>query len=129
MYQLKTETKEIDGTEFSVTQFPAMKALEVMGSLQKMAAGANPNTQLAQAAAGGTMSKQMVLDLLACTTALLREPKTKLVGLTSQGAIDEVFSGRLRTLFRVIEFAIEVNFGDFKEGSEDSAPLTLTQDQ
>lgn len=132
--QLKSETKEIDGIEFTVVQFPAMKALEVMVSLQRSSLGANPNASISQAASAmagmdPSATKKMVLDVLACTTALVRNPDPKLIALNDQKGIDLVFSGKLRTLFRVIEFAVEVNYGDFKEGSEESAPLTLTQDQ
>lgn len=132
MFELKTETKEIDGIEFTVTQFPAMKALEVMASLQNASSGMDPNMKLGHIAVGKmdpVAQRKMVLDVLQCTQALIREPSLTLVALTDQKAIDRVFSGRLRTMFKVIEFAVEVNYGDFKEGSEDPAPPTPTQDQ
>lgn len=132
MFELKTETREIDGTEFTVTQFPAMKALEVMASLQNASVGMDPSVKLGQIVTGkmdAAAQKKMVLDVLQCTQALVREPTMKLIALTDQKAIDQIFSGRLRTMFKVIEFAVEVNYGDFKDGSEVSAPLTLTQDQ
>ncbi len=121
--------------EFQTTQFPAMKALEVMVTLQGLTAGANPNQSVAQAApnllAGldGPKARKLVLDVLECTTALVRNPVAKLILLNTQVSIDQVFSGRLKLLFEVVAHAIEVNFGDFSEGSEDPAPLTQTPGQ
>ena len=133
---LKTVTLTVDDVEFSTTQFPAMKALEVMVSLQRLAtANVSPNAQISQAAPAlmsgldGASAKKLVLDLLQCTTALVRDPAPKLIQLTSQQAIDQVFSGKLKVLFQVIGHAIEVNYGDFNEGSPDPAPLHPTLDQ
>ncbi len=132
---LKTVTKIIDDIEFQTTQFPAMRALEVMVTLQKIAAGSNQSEQLATAMMAGmdqASMKKMVLDLLECTTALVpgtAGSPTKLIPLNKAEGIDRVFSGRLKMLFDVIHHAVEVNFGDFNEGSNDLAPQTLTQDQ
>lgn len=130
-FELKEETRELGGINFTVVQFPAMKALEVMVVLQNMTPGASPDTDLSTAARAAMSKmdpkamKQMVLDVLQCTTAHI-PGTTKLIPLTSQKEIDQVFSGKLKLLFEVIGFAIEVNYGDFKEGSEGSAPLIPT---
>ncbi len=132
---LKTVPLVIDDIEFSTTQFPAMRALEVMVSLQRLTAGMNPNTQLTAAAPGllsgldGPSAKKLVLDLLECTTALIRTPVAKIVTLNKQETIDLVFSGKLKVLFQVVAHAIEVNFGDFSEGSDELAPQTQTPAQ
>ncbi len=135
---LKSVPLIIGDIEFSTTQFPAMRALEVMVSLQKLAGamqGINPNTSLAAAApqmmAGlePGAAKRLVLDLLQSTTALVRTPTTRLILLNTQENVDLVFSGKLKMLFEVIGHAVEVNFGDFSEGSAPDAPLTQTLDQ
>jgi hypothetical protein len=132
---LKTVQLKIDDIEFSTTQFPAMRALEVMVNLQRLTAGMNPDQSLAQAAphlmAGldGPAARKLVMDLFESTTALLRTPTHKIVTLNSQANIDLVFNGKLKMLFQVVAHAIEVNFGDFGEGSDGPAPLTQTPEQ
>jgi len=130
---LKTVPLEIDGIEFQTTQFPAMRALEVMVTLQKLTAGMNPNSQISASGLmtglDGPAAKRLVMDLLECTTAVVRSPVTKLVSLDKQTNIDLIFSGKLPMMFKVIAHSIEVNFGDFNEGSEDPAPLAQTPGQ
>jgi hypothetical protein len=134
-FELKSETKELGGIKFTVTQFPAMKAIEVMVSLQRMSAGMSPNAQLTQvahqamASADPAATQKMILDVLQCTTALVEAPELKLMNLGEKKNIDLVFTGRLKLLFDVMAFAIEVNYGDFKEGSEESAPQAQTPSQ
>lgn len=129
MFQLKSVPKEIDGIEFTTTQFPAMTALEVMGDLQRVASTANMNPNAQLSAVAPIMTPKMVIDLLRQTTALVKTPQgSKLLTLNTQENINLVFSGRLKILFDVIAHAIEVNFGDFNEGSADPAPLILAQD-
>jgi hypothetical protein len=128
---LKTVPLEIDGIEFQTTQFPAMRALEVMVSLQKIAAGSNQNAQLAAAMMASldqASMKKLVLDLLECTVALVKSPQAKLIALNKPEGIDQVFSGKLRMLFTVIQHAVEVNYGDFNDG-EETAPQAPTPGQ
>lgn len=138
MVALKTVPTTINDIEFATTQFPAMRALEVMAMLQGLnTAGVNPNASVSAAApqlmAGlsGAALRKVVLETLQCTTALIRPEggAARLVTLDRQENIDLIFSGRLKMLFQVIAHAVEVNFGDFDEGSNDPAPLILTQDQ
>jgi len=130
---LKTVPITIDDIEFNTTQFAAMRALEVMVTLQRLTAGMNPDSQVNAAGllAGldGPGARKLVLDLLEGTTALVRTPTHKIITLNTQANIDAVFSGKLKMLFQVIGHAIEVNFGDFNEGSEDPAPPTQTLGQ
>jgi hypothetical protein len=135
---LKTVSLTVGDIEFQTTQFPAMRALEVMVSLQRLAApaqGVNSNTQLSNAAPAlmanlePGAARKLVLDLLECTTALVRTPQSRLIPLNKQENIDFIFSGKLKMLFDVMGHAIEVNFGDFSEGSEDPAPTTQTPEQ
>lgn len=134
--ELKTVAKTIGDIEFQTTQFPAMRALEVMVSLQRLATNVNPNMQLSQAAptimAGldPAGARKMVLDLLQSTTALVKTAQgSRLITLDKQENIDLIFSGKLKVLFEVMAHAIEVNYGDFNDGSNDPAPLTQTLSQ
>lgn len=136
---LKTVSKTIGDVEYQTTQFPAMKALEVMVLLQRLSAptqGIAPSTQLSAAAPAlfanlnpGQL-RELVIEMFQCTTALVRTPQgSKLVALTDQKSIDLVFSGKLQDLFEVFGHAVEVNFGNFSEGSANPAPPTQTLDQ
>lgn len=129
--QLKTVPLVIDDIEFSTTQFPAMRALEVMVTLQKMSAGHGASTSITSAMIGmePASMKKLVLDLLECTTALIRTPQPRLVTLNKTENIDLIFSGKLKMLFEVITHAVEVNYGDFGDGSTEPAPTTQTLDQ
>lgn len=130
---LKTVPLIIEDIEFQTTQFPAMRALEVMVTLQKIAAStSNQNAQLTtamMATLDQASMKKLVLDLLECTTALVKGPPTRLIALNKPDGIDQVFSGKLKMLFTVIQHAVEVNYGDFSEGSDDLAPQTQTPSQ
>lgn len=137
MSQLKTVPITIGDIEFQTTQFPAMKALEVMVMLQNMSATNNvPSTASLTQATPQLMAsmtpqgvRQLVLGLLQSTQAILRVPVARIVTLDKQETIDLVFSGKLKMLFDVMAHAIEVNFGDFSEGSESPAPLNPTPGQ
>lgn len=129
----KTVSLTIDEIEFQTTQFPAMRALEVMVELQKASAtSGTPNASVTSGFMTGLSAqatKKLVMELLECTQALVHTPTTKLVPLDKQTNIDLIFSGKLKMLFQVIGHVIEVNFADLTEGSEELAPPAPTLDQ
>lgn len=136
--QLKTVPLTIGDIEFQTTQFPAMKALEVMVILQGMSSAQNvpASTSLSQAAPQMMSNltpqgaRQLVLSVLQSTSAIIPSSSgKKIVMLDKQESIDLVFSGRLKVLFDVMAHAIEVNYGDFNEGSESPAPQDQTAGQ
>ena len=134
---LKTEPVEIDGIKFETTQFPAMAAFRLMARLIKVIGpamgvlkGATKDTTLESLAPalGAALSnvspdeaQSIALEILKCTTA---EVGGVLIGLTGQAPVDQVFSGRLSMLFKVLAHALKVNYGDFSEGSDPAAPQT-----
>ncbi|HEY6018998.1 MAG TPA: hypothetical protein VIY48_03630 [Candidatus Paceibacterota bacterium] len=126
-YELKTVSKVIGGMEFQTTQFPAVKALEVMSSLQKLQSA---DMSKAMSALKPGEAKALFLEVLQCTTTIIETPQgKKLITFDKAESLDRVFSGKLKTMFDVLAHAIEVNYGDFNEGSTDPAPLAPTLDQ
>ena len=141
---LKTESVEINGTEYQTTQFPALHSLEVLATLVRVAGpvlavlgAANQEAelstitpQLMQAMHGMKPSdaRDLVLSLLSNTNAMVRSAngQMRLVLLNSQSSVDSVFSGKIKDMFAVVGHAIRVNYGDFIGGSDPSAPLTQT---
>lgn len=127
MYELKTVSKTIGDLEFQTTQFPAVKALEIMSSLQKLQSS---DMSRAMGNLKPGEAKALFLEVLQCTTTIIETPQgKKLITFDKQESLDRVFSGRLKMMFQVLEHAIEVNYGDFNEGSVDPAPLAQTLDQ
>lgn len=114
---LETKTKSIDGVEYRVTVFPAGQGFELLFELKELfgdSIGAlfGKNAETALAKIGGKFGKKEVLDfvlrLLAFTYA---ENATEPVG--KKEVFNLHFAGRQGHLFKVIAFAVEVNFGDF----------------
>jgi hypothetical protein len=136
MYELKTVSKTLKDKsgelEFSTTQFPCMKALEIMVSLQKLGSSGAPGNAHISAAMAGLKPEEagkLFVDVLQCTTTIIETPQGKRqITFNSKDALDKVFSGRLKLLFDVLEHAIEVNYGDFTEGSDVPAPPAQTPD-
>lgn len=124
---LKTVEKTFDGLDirFEVTQFGAMRSCELMKKIQMamMAAGASPEADMRGAAA--LLDPSMIVDILAGTVAFGTNDKgePKKVELNKREKLDAVFNGRVKKMFDLVEFVIEVNFGDFQEGSDLAAPL------
>lgn len=131
---VKQETTVINGTSYTTTQFPAMQAFEMFGRLVKTigpafgvlgtADGQAEIASLAPALAGAfkdldpTAATQLASDILQMTSATFAG---KHLPLTPEN-INIVFSGRLMDMFRVLVFAIRVNYADFFEGSGLVAP-------
>lgn len=137
---LKSEPVEIAGTTYETTQFPAMRAYGLLTRLVKaigpalgVLASADKETQLADmgpvlgaalANVSPSEAQGILVEALAATTAVFKGENgaMKLVELTSTAKIDEVFSGKLKTMFQVLVHALKVNYGDFSEGSDPAAP-------
>ena len=145
--QMKSVT--IDGVEFQTDQFPAMHALEVLAQLVRVAgpalsilSSANPETELSDLAPqlGAALSglkpadaNELVRKLLSQTRAFVqaKDGGTRIVELTTEEKINQVFSGKLKVLFQVVGHSIRTNYGDFSEGSgsTDLAPGEKTSGQ
>lgn len=131
---LKSEDQEIDGLTFRVVQFPAMYGFALLARLAKcigpalgalgsiapddMAAMA-PALRDALATLDPDEAQKLALEILKCTSVLLPKGGGEVVRveLTDKTKIDQVFSGRLKTMFKALGFAVRVNFSDFVSGS------------
>ena len=129
---LKREDKDIDDLKFTVVQFPAMYAFGLLARLLKtigpvMATlGNNMNVELSElsgplrealSALDPEEAQKLVLEILKSTSVIIPDPTGgRKVEFTSSTKIDEVFSGRLMTMFKVVVFAAQVNFADFVQG-------------
>ena len=135
---MKIEEKEIDGLRFKTKQLPAMRAFKLMARLVKAigpAIGAlaklDPSTRVDAvtselAGAFSTLDDQeaerLVPEILINTTVLTEDARGLSEKSLTKERIDEVFTGRLMTMFKVLGFALEVNYGDFIAGSVPAAP-------
>ena len=130
---LKTETLEADGIRFDTTQFAAFRGLELMGRLVTtigpalgVLSAADPEASLESMApviAGALRGLQptevssLALEILASTSATYQDGSTlRRVDILSKEAFDRVFSGRLKTMFKVLIHALKVNYSDFGLG-------------
>lgn len=140
---LKQETQTIDGLSFTTTQFPAMRAFTLFSKLVKtigpaitVLSGANPESDVAELAPSiATALKDvdpdamtiLAAEVLSSTSAVMTGPSgAAQVPLNSVDGINLVFMGRLMTMFKVLAFAVKVNYGDFFGGSASAAPLPQT---
>ncbi len=125
----RSETRTIDGIEFTVTQMPAMRSQRVF---QRLASAIGPAiaAALRDAPAGdailegdvriGDAVKQLfdrltIPELEAIEKELLETATVVQDGQTARvlAIADELLAGRLSTLFKLVAFAIEVNYRDF----------------
>ena len=131
---LKQETKEIDGLKFEVTQFGAMKGFALLARLTKtigpafsVLSAADKDADimtLAPAIASALKNLddeaavQLAADVLRGTLATMKDGTP--VRLDNPTNIDLVFMGKLTTMFKVLAFAVGVNYGDFFAGGVDA---------
>lgn len=131
---LKTVSKDLGDLTYTTTQFPAMRSVQLLTRLAKVAgpvlaalAGAQPTDdisvhapKLAGALAGlePVEASSLVADVLMCTAVAVPDAAGgRRIEFTSATNIDLVFSGRLGDLFKILMWVIEVNYGDFSVGS------------
>ncbi len=134
--KLKREKKIIGDLEFDTSQFPAMLSFTLLAKVAKIvgpALGAlqklDPSTELSGVAMAGAFAGVDPKDATALIPEILSETAVymdgKFIQLNSKSNIDLVFSGRLMVMFQVVGFVLQVNYGDFFEGSGLPAPQTL----
>jgi hypothetical protein len=124
--KLKTESVMLDGVLVETTQFAAMRAYGLMAKLAKVLGPAmgvlaevnsetrmeemGPALGMALANVSPTDAQALLLDVLAGSVA---EVDGRRFDLINQNAIDEVFTGRLKTMFKALGHALKVNYSDF----------------
>jgi hypothetical protein len=129
----KSETKEIDGLKITVSQLPPRKGFKLAAKLFKFAAPAlaamQPDKevdveQLKPALMGMLQALDddeldNIMSALFNTAYVIREIDGKpcKFELNDGAKIDAAFEGALPAMFQSLMFAIEVNFGDFFDGS------------
>lgn len=137
---LNTESRTIDGIQFTATQFPAVRGFTVLGKLVKTvgpalgtlasASGGDDLAALAPQLAGAlsgldpAAAASLMIEVLSCVSAMTTDEQGRMrsAQLDSQAAIDRVFSGKMGTMFKVIGLALQVNYADFMVGSFPTAP-------
>lgn len=143
---LKSESVEFDGIIFETTQFPAMRAygllarlVKVIGPAMSVLAGADKDTRLEDMGPvlGGALAnvtpaeaQSLLLEIFGSSTAQVTDQTgPRILQLGTQAGVDQVFTGRLKVMFKVLAHALKVNFGDFSEGSDQedqAAPVTTS---
>ncbi len=142
---LKSETRSFgDDLKVSTTQLPPMRAMPLVTQVGRLVGSALASgateiagkklaeidfSKLGAVFAGvcaqleGDELSKLTRALLSNTSAELEiDGKLRRVELRNDDVINSVFAGRFFTLFEVLAFAIEVNFGDFFGGTASSPP-------
>lgn len=135
----KTETTEIDGLKFTVTQLPGRKAAEMSVRLLTMLAPAVAKAGAGLGSVDWSRGASASVDMgrvfadmgLAAETLFARLTPDEIQRVSKElyafakveengqelpmtdAVIDEVFAGRAGALFRFLIFALKVNFADF----------------
>jgi hypothetical protein len=149
---LKVQSTTVGDMKVTVQKHPVMRGLVLKARLLKLVAPALSQasalsnvTSLAQADVGAlapalqalaaqiqpTELPGLISEVLACTTVIVRDSAGMLnqidLGLGDE-MLQQVFSSRSDLdLFRVVAFALKVNFADFfVAGAPGSAPVTQT---
>ncbi len=121
---IKAEDKVINGSTYTVTQMTARKALAMQAKLMKLI-GPSAGVMLSQSGKSITEAEQCLPQaILMLVNQLDEKTFDSLVMELMQGVrkdnfeltpqvLDMEFAGNLNTLFLVLQFVLEVNFGDF----------------
>jgi hypothetical protein len=136
----KTETKEIDDREYSVTQWPVensltmkLKLMKAIGpALAKLASSANQKDDDIQ----GLSESLSSLFENSSPEELVALMKQCLVGVAVEGkrmtetSFNEVFSpDDLMSIYKVFVFVLQVNYGNFLKGQLVENLLAKAKDQ
>lgn len=109
-----------DGLEFQTIQLPAMTALELMPRMARLSA-ALEGSATGSALTGAELSGALTA-LFKQTSVLIDDPKgRRRIELTDKAKLDQVFTGRLPTLFKVSKWVQEINYAGFTPGDSSDA--------
>jgi hypothetical protein len=120
---IQSREKTIDGAAYMVTQFPARRALALQTRLLKLlgpslatALGGihdgvieAPVLSLALQQLGDKLDESAAVDLVMQLLASTRKDGQEI----TDGVFDLEFAGQMDTLYKVLGFVLEVNFGGF----------------
>ena len=121
---IETKDKEINGSKYSVTQFPAMRALRIQARIIKLLGAPLSFLFIADSNNSKSADEQIpkVLMMLAdqldeknfdsLVLDLLQSVRKNGMELTKP-IIDLEFAGKLNELYLVLQFVLEVNYADF----------------
>lgn len=121
---IETREIEIDGATYSVTQLPARRALRLQAKLMKLLGPAVSEIFIASAKNADTEDSSIPKALKLLFDQLDEANFDILVMELLQGCrknnmelraeiVDLEFAGKLNTLFMLLKFILEVNYGDF----------------
>lgn len=116
--------KVIDDLEFRTIQFRAYHALGLLPRMGPLGPALGGPSVEGVAPASPETVQSTILDLLKNTSVLISDDEDKparRIELNTREKIDTVFSGRLPTLFKVVEFVMKANFEVFGNGSATEA--------
>ena len=124
---VESRSKEIDGQNYTVTQMPARKALKLTHRLGKalgpafshLAAGHKDGVNLDFSEVGRAIESLFAALSEEDLDIIVKELLNSATVTTEKGIqpvlpqIDILLAGRMDTMFKLIGFALEVNYGSF----------------
>lgn len=128
---LKTETTVIDGEEYTLSQLPAMRSLKLFSKLAGILgpalakagglAGTDGSADLGALAelVGMLAAKLPGEELEAITNDLLWNLRRGTLDVAPKKGFDLAFAGKATTVFKLLRWAFEVNYGDFFAAGRD----------
>jgi len=120
----RTETRVFDDLAITVQQLPAMRAVKLSRRLIQIAAPAvtalkdlSADASVLGEAISNALAEFSEKDLEALIKDLLETATVEQEGKIAKvmPLFDELFRGKVFTLYKVLAFALEVNFADFFE--------------
>lgn len=139
----RTETRVFDDLAITVQQLPAMRAVKLSRRLIQIAAPAvtalkdlSADASVLGEAISNALAEFSEKDLEALIKDLLETATVEQEGRIAKvmPLFDELFRGKVFTLYKVLAFALEVNFADFfeplralKEKNDAEESLKLSQ--
>lgn len=131
---VKTEKRQIDGLDVTVSQLPAMAGFRLFLRLLKLA-GPALGVLFSEGGLKAASAQMLLTEGLssldeaegeAVLLALLRDVTVvfegKMLTLSDQQRVDIVFNGRMMAMLKVAAFSAEVNFKDFIDAAQQQAP-------
>lgn len=126
MSNIEAQQRTIDGMDFEVQPLPAMKSLEtfpritamlapVLADLGTISKASDSERAALVGKALSALAKTDAKELVSLTKVLLSEATVVVDGKRQHlmPAFDTLMAGRLLTTFKLIAFAVEVNYRDF----------------
>ena len=109
------DPKKIDDLEVGTTQFSAFAALGLLPRIGRLGP-AFGQSESAGPVATAEEVQGTILALLAKTFVMMTDGKR--VELNTTEKFNQVFTGKIQTLFKVVEYVINANYSGFGDGAK-----------